>query len=534
MNRKIKCILIISLLFIFNIYITPSINANKKTTYSSSYEIDIIELIDKVNKSLIFSYHEGLMAFGARYTGSENITLAGVYIYNCFKNLGLNVSFHNWNFGGFEGKNIVATIPGNNPESDGIFIISAHYDCSEGSVGANDDGSGVAGIIAIAEILSDYCLNYTIKFIAFSGEEVGTYGSFIYARDSYNNGDNIIAVLNVDMIGYAVTFKGSNLISFLHPERSSWIFNFAEAVSNNYYDYFYLKVESKPNHRGADHQAFVDFGYDGVWIAHHDIYPWANTPLDTPDRLNWSYLVKATKFLLALLAEISDRTIDVQAIITAPFESYLYLIGFPLFQLKYQRNWYSGIRGRTILIGSSLAKVNIVSKEETSHVIFCIDDNFLFWDSNPPYEWRIIGWYLTVSIGYHKLRVFAYTDSGKMGYDEMDLFMLTIPRYKGKWPPAQPCNPNPTNNKKNVSIDTDISWDGGDYDPGDVVTYDVYFGTESNPPLIDTIGPFDWDKININYELAILDSNTTYYWRIVAQDVQGATSKSPIWSFTTI
>jgi hypothetical protein len=534
MKKKIKCILFVSVLLASNLLLIPSINANNKTNYSSFNEYNIIEMINQINESLILKYHEGLMAFGARYTGSENISLAAEYLYNCFENIGLNVSYHDWNFGGFQGKNIVATLSGNNPESEGVFVMSAHYDCSEGSMGANDDGSGVAGMLAIAEIMSKYSFNYTIRFIAFSGEEVGTYGSFTYARDAYNKGDNIVAVLNVDMIGYAVTNEGGNLISFMHPERSTWIFDFADIVSKNYYDYFNLSVESKPNHRGSDHQGFIDFGYDGVWIVHHDIYPWCNTPMDTPEKMNWSYQVKATKFIIALAAEISNKPIDVQAIITAPNEGFLYVIGFPLFQLNFLKNWNSGIRGITILLGKAMAKVNVISDEEISHVIFCIDNEFLFWDSDPPYEWKIIGWYWPTSIGRHMLRVFAYTNSGKVGYDEMDLFMLSKPEYKGKWPPSEPCNPNPVNGAVNVPINTNLSWDGGDYDPGDVVTYDIYFGTDQNPSFLEQIGPFKWDQININYELPELNSNTTYYWKIVSTDVQGASSKSPIWSFTTI
>ncbi len=534
MNKKVKCLSLVTILLICNLIFIPPINANKKISNSSSNEIEIVDIINKVNKSLIFSYHEGLMAFGARYTGSENISLAADYIYNCFEEIGLNVSFHNWNFGGFEGKNVVATLPGGDLDSNAIFIVSAHYDCSKGSMGANDDGSGIAAILAIAEILSNYSFNHTIRFIAFSGEEVGTYGSFCYARDAYNNGDNIVAVLNVDMIAYAVTQEGANLITFMHPERSTWISDFAETVSNNYYEHFYLAVESKPNHRGADHQAFVDFGYDGVWIVHHDIYPWANTPMDTPEKMNWTYQVKATKFLIALIAEISNKPIEVQAIITAPYEAYLYIVGLPIFQLKYQKNWNSGVRGKTILLGSAFAKVDVKSDEKISHVIFCIDDDFLFWDSDPPYEWKIIGWYWPVSVGRHTLRIFAYTDSGKVGYDEMDLFMLTKPQYKGKWPPSEPCNPSPINGEENVPIDTNLSWDGGDYDPGDAVTYDIYFGTETNPPLVDQIGPFSWSQIDISYDLFDLNSNTTYFWKIVSKDMQGATAKSPVWSFTTI
>jgi len=497
-------------------------------------ENNLIEMINQVNKPIIFKYHDGLMAFEARYTGTENCALAGEYIYHSFEELGLEVAYHNWNFGGYNSRNIVATLPGNDPDSNAIFILSAHYDCTEGSVGADDDGSGVAGMLAIAEIMSKYSFNHTIKFIAFSGEEVGTYGSFTYARDAYNSGDNIVAVINVDMIGYAVTPEGGNRITFMHPERSTWILDFAKTVSNEYYDFFNLSVESKPNHRGADHQAFVDFGYDGVWVVHHDIYPWGGTPQDTPDRLIWSYQVNATKFLIALLAEIADKSIDVQAMITAPFEGYLYVLDVPLFQFKFLRTWYSSNRGITVLLGNAIAKVEVISDEEIDYVIFCLDDDFRFWDADPPYEWKIISWYLTNAVGRHTLRVFVYTDSGNVAYDEMDLFMLTKPQYKGKWPPAQPCNPSPENDAVNVPIDTNLSWDGGDYDPGDTVYYDVYFGTNPDPLLLEQIGPFRWDQINIIYNLPKLNSNTKYYWKIVATDLQGATSTSEIWTFTTI
>jgi len=530
---KIKC-LFVSILIITNLLFITSINADTITNHSLSDKNDIIEMINKVNESLILTYYDDLMSFGSRYTGSENCSLAGQYIYNSFEKLGLDVIYQNWSLGGYKSSNIIATLPGKDLDSNAIFIISAHYDCTEDSIGADDDGSGVAALLSIAEIMSNYSFNHTIKFITFSGEEVGTYGSLAYARDSYKRGDNIVAVIDVDMIGYAVTTEGSNIISFMHPERSTWIFDFAEKVSGDYYDYFKLSVESKPNHRGADHQAFVDYGYDGVWVVHHDIYPWSGTPSDTPDRINWSYEVNATKFLIALLGEISNKKIDIQAIITAPFEGYLYTFGFPLLNLNFLKNGFSGVRGKTIILGNAISKVDVISDEKINHVIFCLDDDFLFWDSNPPYEWKIIGWFISTAIGRHTLRVFAYTTSGKVGYDEMDLFMLTKPQYKGKWPPSQPCNPDPENGAINVSIETNLSWDGGDYDPGDFVHYDIYFGTSSEPPLKEQIGPFRWDQINIAYELPELTNNTKYYWKIVATDIQGASSKSQTWSFITI
>jgi hypothetical protein len=94
-------------------------------------------------------------------------------------------------------------------------------------------------------------------------------------------------------------------------------------------------------------------------------------------------------------------------------------------------------------------------------------------------------------------------------------------------PPNPPSNPVPSNGAIGVLINTDLSWTGGDPDPGDTVTYDVFFGTVSPP-----------QKVNANqsatmYDLGILTYNTTYYWKIAAWDNHGASTAGPIWSFTT-
>jgi len=97
----------------------------------------------------------------------------------------------------------------------------------------------------------------------------------------------------------------------------------------------------------------------------------------------------------------------------------------------------------------------------------------------------------------------------------------------GNQPPYEPSNPYPPDGAINVS-DSGISWTGGDPDPDDIVTYDVYFGKSSPPPLV---------VVNLSitaYELGVIDFNTTYYWQIVAWDNWGASTAGPIWSFTTI
>ncbi len=93
-------------------------------------------------------------------------------------------------------------------------------------------------------------------------------------------------------------------------------------------------------------------------------------------------------------------------------------------------------------------------------------------------------------------------------------------------PPNQPSNPNPADNATAISINTNLSWTCSDPD-GDPLTYDVYFGTSSNPPLVNS------NLSGATYIPGALNSSTTYYWKINAEDDHGNSTSGNIWNFTT-
>ena len=110
---------------------------------------------------------------------------------------------------------------------------------------------------------------------------------------------------------------------------------------------------------------------------------------------------------------------------------------------------------------------------------------------------------------------------------DIGAYELSIGGGSGNIPPNQPTNPNPAIGAVNQNTNTAVSWSCSDPN-GDPLTYDVYFGTTNNPPLV------SGNLTGTSYNPGELDSNTTYYWKIVAKDNQGGATAGPEWSFSTL
>ena len=116
------------------------------------------------------------------------------------------------------------------------------------------------------------------------------------------------------------------------------------------------------------------------------------------------------------------------------------------------------------------------------------------------------------------------------GGDNKDRYPLMNPW--GNIPPYVPRNYYPCG--ETVDNDVNLSWDGGDPDPEDSVTYDVYLGSYLPPPKVATVGPYPANQTRIEYDPGTLENCTQYYWQIIAWDNHGALTKGPICSFRTI
>jgi uncharacterized protein with GYD domain len=263
----------------------------------------IVDVIEQMDETLYYGYLDAIVSFGTRVTGTPSCYDTGTYLYNEFDSMGLSVRYHHWTNGGYSDRNIEATLPGTNASSDQIFIIFGHYDTVSNCPGADDDASGVATVLAAAYILRQYAFDHTIRFVTFSGEEQWMLGSHEYVVEAFNNGDNIVGVLNVDMIGFALNqYQGSQLKIYKNA-ASLWLSDYTQNIGNVYYNYIGLDVLSL-GEAPSDQLYFWEYGYDGLFYHEYEFNYYYHTPQDTIANMNLTYATKCSKLVLATLASL--------------------------------------------------------------------------------------------------------------------------------------------------------------------------------------------------------------------------------------
>lgn len=143
---------------------------------------------------------------GVKTTGTPNNTNALNWIKDQYVSYGYSISQmaeDSFPFGNTTSKNLIITKTGT-VYPNIYVIICGHYDTIVGP-GVSDNGSGTSIILEAARILKDIPTEYSIKFIHFSGEEQGLYGSKHYADNViFQNGSrqvNVKLVFNIDQVG---------------------------------------------------------------------------------------------------------------------------------------------------------------------------------------------------------------------------------------------------------------------------------------------------------------------------------------------
>ena len=231
------------------------------------------------------------------------------FAYEYFDALGLEVSYHNYYHPFYGSRRNVEAIQEGAAQPDRNLLITAHIDnMPSGFIapGADDNASGSAGVLLAAEVLSQYDFDCTLRYVLFTGEEQGLFGSHFYAQAAANAHENFRAVLNLDMIAYDLDTQP---ILDLHTRTDNSsdlaIANiFVEVVEAYNLD---LAPHIHQDNMGySDHDSFWDFGYPAILAIEddNDFTPYYHTINDRLDTLNLDYFTSFVQAAVGTLAHM--------------------------------------------------------------------------------------------------------------------------------------------------------------------------------------------------------------------------------------
>ena len=277
----------------------------ENTTVPLNHSSDILQMIQQVNASLLQTYIQNIQDFGPHPTGSPACETVATYLYETLNSFHISVQYDPWREKLRSGNNIVATLPGMSDEP-GIAIVSAHYDTLKISPGANDDGSGVAVVLAAANILSQYRFNSTVRFVLFSGEEQGLFGSHQYVQNASRNNEHIMGDIQLDGVGYAATTEDGKRIEHHANNQSSWMIDLSTTIASRYPEEIGLEVLRLPHVTFSDHESFVQYKYAASFFWQYATSPYYHTSEDTLEHMNITYLAKVCKLTIGTLASMAE------------------------------------------------------------------------------------------------------------------------------------------------------------------------------------------------------------------------------------
>lgn len=352
-----------------------SSNQETVTTEGSKKEkvINIQELVDSVSQSKLADYVAKLSGeteisvgdqtknLTNRITGSESYELAAQYVYEFLENLGLEVQYQS----GIKEesimeamtitypyKNVIAEKKGTT-YPDEVVVLCAHLDSTvmglsrvdaaiskmdaesfdgdvsdmggenEGSStieyapGADDNATGCAAVLHIAELLSQYDFERTIRFCFFDAEEEGFIGSTAYVESLGDAADNIKAVINLDTLGWDSDGEPNFSIVTQFDQAETYEVQqeirqvFEKAIQNySLNEDVAMKNVIASIELLSDHASFWNAGIPAVLIIEdtEDLNPNANMKEDVFKNLNLEYYTDVVKAVTGAVADLAEQT----------------------------------------------------------------------------------------------------------------------------------------------------------------------------------------------------------------------------------
>jgi hypothetical protein len=223
-------------------------------------------LVDNLNRERLEANLIMLTSFSTRNSTSAEYTSASARARKLLNQMNYQTRFQSITVNGGKSRNIIADKPGAGDEPRGVVIITAHLDSvnvdgkSAPAPGADDNGSGSAGLLEMARVFQNHRSRHDLRLILFGGEEQGLFGSKQYVAGlSASERKRIKAVVNMDMVGCLNSPAPTVLIEGAALSRQV-IDNLKQAAAT----YTRLTVETSLNPFASDHVPFIAAGIPAV------------------------------------------------------------------------------------------------------------------------------------------------------------------------------------------------------------------------------------------------------------------------------
>ena len=252
---------------------------------------EVQQRVDTVDRDRWFGVLSHLATYD-RSSRRSGIASARDWLLGQFGNLGLQTSTYAFPMTGSVAVpqvNVIGTLTGTSLPDEWI-IVGAHYDSIQtngasgaAAPGAEDNASGCAAVLEMAEVFTRFPPKRTMVFTCFSGEEQGLIGSTRWVEDALRpNGHlpKIKLALIMDMIGYSqdtqldVLLETSSALSTVFPQFQNAVADYATE----------LVPHTSTNPFGSDHMPFISRAVPSLLVIEYDydLYPGYHKTNDVP------------------------------------------------------------------------------------------------------------------------------------------------------------------------------------------------------------------------------------------------------------
>jgi Zn-dependent M28 family amino/carboxypeptidase len=259
------------------------------------------------------------------------LTRAGQYLADAFRRAGLDVSFHTFDALGGTYRNVIGVRPGAQP-ADPAWILAAHYDTVPGSPGADDNASGLAVMLEVAQALQASTLRAPVHFVGFCLEEEDLLGSRAYAAHLRAKQHGVSGAIVLECVGCCRSEAGSQQVPPGVPIAVPTTGDFLAIVGNAASRVIVEGLEQAatrrvpelktvpllvpgngemlPDIRRSDHAAFWDAGYPAVMLTDTANFrnPHYHRPTDTEETLDFLFMERVVQALTVALQQLAGTS----------------------------------------------------------------------------------------------------------------------------------------------------------------------------------------------------------------------------------